>query len=121
MVLNHPKTIQLLEIVEFGVKYKKGNNWLPILLVAAALGGYILAKLLPIRVIDRYFMICPESPEYISGYFFAGFNFEKPFYLYLPTMLGVYQLSRFVTMKHMGALIVVNCIIGNILGQYLVN
>lgn len=121
MIVNDTKTVQLLEVVEFGVKYKKGTNWLPLLLASLALAGYMLDRILPIRVTDRYFMISPESSTYISGYLFAGFNFEKPFYLYLPLMLGVRQLSRFVSMGHLGTLLFVNCICGDILGQYLVN
>lgn len=50
IILNDPKTIKLLEVVEFGVKYKKGINWLPLLLISAALAGYLLQKFLPIRV-----------------------------------------------------------------------
>lgn len=77
--------------------------------------------MVPIRVTDRYFTISPESPDYIAGYIFSLFNYEKPFYLYLPLMLGVYQLSRFITTGQLGLLITVNCIVGDVLGQYLVN
>jgi hypothetical protein len=121
MVLNQPTTVQLLEIIEYGVKYKSGNNWLPLILVATALGGYALSKIVPVRAYDRYFTVCPESPSYIAGYFFAGFNYHKPFYLYLPLMFGVYQLSRFVSVPHMVVLLLVNCAVGDALSQYLVN
>lgn len=36
-------------------------------------------------------------------------------------MLGVYQLSKFITTAHIGAILFVNCVIGNVLSQYLVN
>jgi hypothetical protein len=121
MILNQPKTVQLLEIIEYGVKFKDGSNWLPFLLIFTALGGYTLSKVIPIRVSDRYFMICPESPQYIAGYIFAGFNYQKPFYLYLPMLLGVYQLSRFIPLPHMAALLAINCAVGDALSQSLVN
>lgn len=59
IILNSPKTIQLLQVVEFGTKYKKSNKWFPFLLVGFALGAYLLEKVIPIRVTDRYFMISP--------------------------------------------------------------
>lgn len=42
MILNSPKTIQLLQVVEFGTKYKKSNKWFPMLLFAFAMGAYLL-------------------------------------------------------------------------------
>lgn len=42
MIVNDPKTVQLLEIVEYGVKYKQGKIWWPILLIGAGLFGYLL-------------------------------------------------------------------------------
>ena len=75
MILNSPNAIQLLEVVEFGVKYKKSNKWFPILLLCFAFSAYLLEKSLPIRVTDRYFMISPESLHYPTGYFFGAINF----------------------------------------------
>ena len=66
-------------------------------------------------------MISPESPSYLGGYILSGVNYEKPFYMYLPAFLGVYQFSRFITLRHMAILAGLNVIIGDILGQYLVN
>jgi hypothetical protein len=36
-------------------------------------------------------------------------------------MFGVYQLSRFINLGHMAFLLAVNCIVGDVLGQHLVN
>ena len=42
MILNDPKSIQLIEVVEFGAQYKPGKKWLPLVLIALALlGKYI--------------------------------------------------------------------------------
>lgn len=121
MVVNDPKTIHYLQVVEFGVKYKPGKRWLPILLALFGLVAYVLTKTIPIRVTDRYLTISPESPDYYSGYLFSILNYEKPFYLYLPLLVGVYQLSRFISTGQFAVLVLVNCIIGDVLGQYLVN
>lgn len=121
LIVNDPKTVQLLEIVEYGVKYKQGKIWWPILLIGAGLLGYLFEKILPIRVNDRYFAISPESPSYVLSYLFSPFNFEKPFYLYLPAMLGIYQLSRFISTYHFWGMLIINCMIGNIFSQYEVN
>jgi hypothetical protein len=86
-----------------------------------AFASYLLTKFLPIRVTDRYFTISPESPSYPSGYILSGFNYEKQFYLYIPVLLGIHQLTKFITLRAMGIIILANCIVGNILGQYLVN
>ena len=59
MVLNDPKTIQLIEVVEFGAKYKPGNRLLPVILLAIGAFCALHEKILPIRVIDRLFMISP--------------------------------------------------------------
>ena len=59
MVVNHPKTIHYLQVVEFGVKYKPGKRWLPILLALFGLVAYVLTKTIPIRVTDRYLTISP--------------------------------------------------------------
>lgn len=66
-------------------------------------------------------MISPESPTYISGYCFAGLNYERPFYLYIPLMFCMQHISRFVNLKSMGALLLINCVVGGGLGQWLVN
>jgi hypothetical protein len=36
-------------------------------------------------------------------------------------MFGVYQLSRFINFGHMVLLLTANCIVGDVLGQHLVN
>ena len=59
ILLNDPKTIQLLEVIEYGVKYKSGKKWLPLLLLGLAAFCYFHEKILPVRIIDRYFMISP--------------------------------------------------------------
>ena len=59
MVLNDPKTIQVLQVVEYGAKYKEGKNWLIFVLIAMGLFGYLMQKTVPIRINDRYFMISP--------------------------------------------------------------
>lgn len=120
MILNDPKTIQVLQVVEFGVKYKKGKNWTIFVLIITGLLGYYLQKNIPIRVNDRYFMVSPEAPNYYIGYLFAGFNYGKPILLYLPLMFGIYRLSRFMTFAQMSALVAINGVLGGILGHYLV-
>lgn len=47
--------------------------------------------------------------------------YEKPFYLYAPLVLGLYQLSRFVTLARMVPLVLSNFVVGSVYGQYLVN
>lgn len=36
-------------------------------------------------------------------------------------MFGVYQLSRFINLGHLVLLLLGNCIVGDVLGQFLVN
>ena len=121
MILNDPKTIQVLQVVEYGAKYKEGKNWLIFVLIAMGLFGYLMQKTVPIRINDRYFMISPETADYFVGYFFASFNYSKSIFLYLPLMFGIYRLSRFMNLTQMGSLVTINALVGGILGQYLVN
>ena len=120
LVLNHPRTTEIIEIIEFGVKYKKGKNWIPLLMLTLALFGWLQQKILPVRINDRYFTVSYECKKYLSGYLCAAFNYEKPFYLYVPAMLGVYQLSRFVNLNQLGFLLLANIIVGDLLATYLV-
>ena len=121
MILNDPKTIQVLQVVEFGAKYKEGKNWVIFVLIAIGLFGYLMQKTVPIRINDRYFMISPETSHYYVGYLFAAFNYSKSIFLYLPAMFGIYRLSRFMSISQMGSLVAINAVFGGILGQYLVN
>lgn len=121
VILNDPKTIQVLQVVEFGASYKEGKNWLIFVLIAVGLFGYLMQKSVPIRINDRYFMISPETVNYYVGYIFAAFNYSKPVFMYLPLMFGIYRLSRFMNLTQMGSLIAINGLVGGILGQYLVN
>jgi hypothetical protein len=61
ILLNDPRTIQKLEIVEYGVKYKPGKKYLSLLLALSALFFYINERQLPEKVIDRYFSISNSS------------------------------------------------------------
>ena len=90
-------------------------------MIAVGIFGYIMQKTVPIRINDRYFMISPESVDYYLGYIFAGFNYSKSVFMYLPLMFGIYRLSRFMNLREMGLLVAINTVIGGILGQYLVN
>ena len=106
--------------MEFGVKYKEGKVWFIFVLMALGFLGYLFQSSLPIRINDRYFMVSPESTAYISGFIFAGFNFEKPFYIYLPLMFGIHRFSKFVSLPWIWGLIGLNCIIGDALGYAIV-
>ena len=66
-------------------------------------------------------MISPEAPLYPSGYFFAGINFEQPFYLYLPVFYSIGHISKFIKISHLSCLLLTNIILGGILGQTIVN
>ena len=115
--------IQAIEIAEFGVKYKDGNKWLPILLLLAGLFGYIHEKLLPSRVIDRYFMISGESNQYFTGYLGAPFMYaqNRPFYLFVPLLTVLYQMTRFTKLTHLSILFIWNIVSNGIFGKYIVD
>jgi Flp pilus assembly protein protease CpaA len=46
--------------------------------------------------------------------------FEKPFYFYLPLLVVVDQLSRFVSNRWVVGLMVVNAVINGFIGKHLV-
>ena len=47
IVLNEPKMIQAIEIIEFGVKYKPGKKYLFIFLLAISAFTYFHQQILP--------------------------------------------------------------------------
>lgn len=122
ILLNDPRTIQKLEIVEYGVKYKPGKKYLSLVLALSALIFYINEKQLPEKVIDQYFAISNSSSlEYFTGFIFAQFMFEKPFYYYLPLLAVVDQLSRFVRSRWIFGVMIANGVINGCIGKHLVD
>ena len=76
VLLNDPRTIHKLEIVEYGVKYRPGKKSLSLLLALSALFFYYNEQQLPEKVLDRYFTISNSSgKEYFTGFAFAGLMF----------------------------------------------
>jgi hypothetical protein len=122
VLLNDPRTIQKLEIVEYGVKYRPGKKYLSLLLALSALFFYINERQLPEKVVDRYFSISNSSNgEYFTGFAFAGFMFEKPFYYYMPLLVVVNQLSKFVSNRWVLGLMLANGAVNGWLGKHLVD
>ncbi len=70
---------------------------------------------------DKFFNISTLSNEYYSGYLLSLFLYEKPFYLYLPQVLGVYQLTRFIFVRHLAMLLFANLLVGDVISYHLVN
>ena len=59
--LNDPRTIQKLEIVEYGVKYKPGKKYLSLILLLAGLFFLYNENYLPVKIVDTYFCISTSS------------------------------------------------------------
>ena len=89
----------------------------------AALFANFHEKILPVRVIDRYFTISGESNTYLSGYFGAALMYGtgKHFLLYAPLLTVVYQLTRFVKLSHLSILILWNIASSGLIGKYMVD
>lgn len=104
------------------MKYKPGKKSLSLLLALFALFFYVNERQLPEKVIDRYFAISNSTNnEYFTGFAFAGLMFEKPFYYYLPLLVVVDQLSRFVSNRWVIGIMATNAVINGCLGKQLVD
>jgi hypothetical protein len=104
------------------VKFKPGKKYLSLLLALSAFFFYANEQALPEKVVDRYFSISNSTDQhYFTGFAFAGLMFEKPFYHYLPLLLVVDQLSRFVTNPWILGLIATNAVVNGYLGKKLVD
>ncbi len=122
VLLNDPRTIQKLEIVEYGVKFKPGKKYLSLLLALSGLFFYINERQLPEKVIDHYFAISNTSDlQHPTGFLFSAFMFETPFYFYLPLLAVVNQLSKFVSNRWVLGLMAVNAVGCGLLGKKLVD
>ena len=121
VLLNDPRTIQKLEIVEYGVKYKPSKKYLWALLGLTALFFHLNEQVVPVRVTDTYFAISNLSGwDHPSGFLWAGFKHEHPFYHYLPLLAVVAQLSKFVSNRWIIGLIGVNGLVNGAVGRWLV-
>jgi hypothetical protein len=116
--LNDPRTIQQLEIAEYGVKYRPGKRYLSLLLLLAGLFFYYNQQRLPAKVVDSYFCISTASSP--SSYLLAGFMHELPFLLHAPLLLAVHQMTRFISNRWVLALLATNALASALAGQVLV-
>ena len=93
------------------------------MLLLAGFFGFSHEKILPTRVIDRYFMISGESGKHPSGFVGAALMYpqSKPFFIYAPLLAVLYQMSRFVPLSYLSILAVSNVAVNSILGKYLVD
>lgn len=122
ILLNDPRTIQKLEIIEYGVKYKPGKKYLTLLLLLGGLFFYYNEKYVPAKVVDCYFAISNNSgKEYPSGFVLSAFMFETDFYAYLPLLMVVNQMSKFISNRWVLALIGTNIVINSFVGKQLVD
>jgi hypothetical protein len=120
--LNDPKTIQKLEIVEYGVKYKAGKKYLSLALLLAGVFFYYNEQYLPVKVVDCYFCISNNSGlEYPSGFLLAPFMYELPFYIYTPLLLVVNQMSKFISNRWVLGLMATNAVVSGLIGKQLVD
>ena len=76
IVLNEPKMIQAIEIIEFGVKYKPGKKYLFLFLILISSFTYLHQQILPERIVDGYFAVSTEmSHGFNCGYLLAPFTY----------------------------------------------
>ena len=73
-LLNDPRAIQAIELIEFGVKYKKGNKYFIWLILFLAFSLYLEEFQNPIHITDMYFRISTAS-ELLITKIFAAFKF----------------------------------------------
>lgn len=121
IVLNEPKMIQAIEIIEHGVKYKPGKKYLFLFLILISCFTYLHQQILPERIVDGYFAVSTEmSHGFNCGYLLAPFTYEKSFVMFLPLMAVIFQMSKFVKTEYMALLVIANILTCGPLGKYLV-
>mgnify|MGYP006869358031 CR=1 FL=1 len=121
IVLNEPKMIQAIEIIEYGVKYKPGKKYLFLFLILISCFTYLHQQILPERIVDGYFAVSTEmSHGFHCGYLLAPFTYEKSFVMFLPLMAVIFQMSKFVKTEYMALLVIANILTCGPLGKYLV-
>ena len=88
----------------------------------SALFFYYNEQLVPAKVVDCYFAISNHSTkQYPSGFLLAAFMFETDFYAYLPLLMVVNQMSKFISNKWVIALLATNTLINSFVGKQLVD
>lgn len=111
---------------EFGVKYPKGKMLFVLGLALLASLLYYHQSFLPVDVTDMYFRISNHTPLLVEPniheitYLFAPFNFEYPFYQYAPLFPCVYQMSRFISLPRILAVVALNAWICGVYGRSIV-
>jgi hypothetical protein len=119
LIINDPKMIAHVELVEYGMTFKPTNK-LPVLLLL--LGGVIITYLYkntPHPISERYFSISQQSDNHKFGYFGSMFSFNSIYkvILYAPAYLAVLISSRYLKSIDFAMLIIFGCIGNYILGR----
>jgi len=76
----------------------------------------------PAKVVDCYFAISNSSgKDYPAGFVLSAFMFETDFYAYLPLLMVVNQMSKFISNRWVIALLATNTLVNGFVGKHLVD
>ena len=98
IIINDPKMIAHIELVEYGITFKPTRKLLVLMLLLGGVIGTYLYKSVPSAIGERYFSISQQSKEYWFGYFGGMFSFGSLWkvVMYVPAFVAVLTGSRYL-------------------------